>query len=288
VWKQFERESPEDPDPPTKIGAFLMRQKRYPEAIAELKIAANLTPNAGVRLQLGEAYILSGDKDKGIAAIQEAVAKDASPQTLNDAAYTFADNNLMLEDAIRYAKKAVDGAEADTADINLDDLSLKDVQTVPVLAAYWDTLGWVNFRIGNLDQAEKLLCAAWSLTQDPLIADHLQQVYRKQGKKHEVPRDALALQELRTVRLGKLSRKHVTAEFYLLFAPGPKVVDVKFISGSDELSDAGKPLAAAKFDIPFPGDGDVQIVRRGILDCEPELPGCVFVLIPPNSVHSVN
>jgi len=182
----------------------------------------------------------------------------------------------------------VDGAEADTADINLDDLSLKDVQTVPVLAAYWDTLGWVNFRIGNLDQAEKLLCAAWSLTQDPLIADHLQQVYRKQGKKHEVPRDALALQELRTVRLGKLSRKHVTAEFYLLFAPGPKVVDVKFISGSDELSDAGKPLAAAKFDIPFPGDGDVQIVRRGILDCEPELPGCVFVLIPPNSVHSVN
>jgi tetratricopeptide (TPR) repeat protein/transglutaminase-like putative cysteine protease len=288
VWKQFEKQSPDDPDGPTNIGSILMRQKRYAEAIAELKVAANLTPNASVRLQLADAYILSGDKERGIAAIQDAVAKDAAPQTLNDAAYTLADNNLLLEDAFRYATKAVEDAEADTADIDLDDLSLKDVQTAPILAAYWDTLGWVNFRMGNLDPAEKFLRAAWSLTQNSLIADHLQQVYKKQGKTRDVPRDALALQELRTVKLGKLARKHVTAEFYLLFAPGPKVADVKFISGSAELSDAGKPLAAAKFDVPFPRDGDVQIIRRGILDCEPELPGCVFVLIPPSSVNSVN
>jgi hypothetical protein len=30
----------------------------------------------------------------------------------------------------------------------------------------------VNFRMGNLDQAEKFLRAAWSLTQNSLIADH--------------------------------------------------------------------------------------------------------------------
>jgi hypothetical protein len=76
-------------------------------------------------------------------------------------------------------------------------------------------------------------------------------------------------------------------EFFLLFASGPKVVDVKFISGSQELSEAGKKLADAKFQISFPEDKDVQIVRRGILDCEPELPNCVFVLIPPSSVRSV-
>jgi hypothetical protein len=141
--------------------------------------------------------------------------------------------------------------------------------------------------MGHLDQAEKFLHASWSLIQSRMVADHLQQVYEKQGKKHEVPRNDLELQDLRTVKLGKLARKHVTAEFYLLFASGPKVVDVKFISGSDELSDAGKTLAAAKFDVLFPEGGEVQIVRRGILDCEPELPGCVFVLIPPDSVHSV-
>jgi tetratricopeptide (TPR) repeat protein/transglutaminase-like putative cysteine protease len=287
VWRDLEKQSPEDPDAPAKIGSILMRQKRYAEAIGEFEAAAKLTPDANVRLQLGDAYMHSGDKKKGIAAIQEAVAKDATPPTLNDAAYTLADNNLLLDDAFRYAKKAVGDVEDDTIDITLDDLSVKDIQTVPILAAYWDTLGWVQFRMGNLDQAEKFLRASWSLTQNPLTADHLQQVYEKQGRKRMVPRDTQALQDLRTAKLGKLARKHVTAEFYLLFAPGPKVVDVKFISGSDELSDAGKTLAAAKFDVPFPEDGDVQIVRRGILDCEPELPGCVFVLIPPDSVHSV-
>jgi hypothetical protein len=90
------------------------------------------------------------------------------------------------------------------------------------------------------------------------------------------------------VKLGKLATKNVSAEFFLLFAPGPKVVETQFISGSEELRDSGKALEAAKFDVPFPEDGDSQIVRRGILDCESVLPGCVFVLIPPNSLHSVH
>jgi tetratricopeptide (TPR) repeat protein/transglutaminase-like putative cysteine protease len=288
VWKKFAKESPDDPDGPTSIGSILMRQKRYAEAIAEFEAATKLTPNAGVRLQLGDAYIHAGEKEKGIAEIQDAVAKDGSPATLNDAAYTLADNNLQLDDALRYAKKAVGDVEDDTIDITLDELSPKDIQTVPILAAYWDTLGWVYFRMGHLEQAEKFLRAGWSLTQDPVVADHLRQVYTKQGKKREVPRDTQALQELRTVKLGKLATKNVSAEFFLLFAPGPKVVETQFISGSEELRDSGKALEAAKFDVPFPEDGDSQIVRRGILDCESVLPGCVFVLIPPNSLHSVH
>lgn len=89
------------------------------------------------------------------------------------------------------------------------------------------------------------------------------------------------------MKLAKLASQHASAEFSLLFAPGPKVTDTKFISGSPELADSGNKLASAKFEVPFPEKADVQIIRRGILDCEPELPGCVFVLIPPRSVRSV-
>jgi len=287
IWKKFEKESPVDPDGPSNIGSILMRQKHYTEAIAALEVAAKLSPNANVRLQIADAYFLSGNKEKGIAAIKEVVDKDPTALTLNDAAYALADNNLLLDDALRYAKEAVEGAEADTSDIDLDNLTLKDLQTVPVLAAYWDTLGWVHFRMGHFEEAEGYLRPAWNLTQDPVIADHLQQVYDKQKKKRDVPRDTQALQNLRTVKLGKLANKHASAEFFLLFAPGPKVVDTKFISGSPELADVGKKLAAAKFEVPFPENADVQIIRRGILDCEPELPGCVFVLVPPRYVHSV-
>ena len=39
--------------------------------------------------------------------------------------------------------------------------------------------------MGHFDLAEEYLKAAWSLTQDPVKADHLGQVYEKQGKLHE-------------------------------------------------------------------------------------------------------
>ena len=56
---------------------------------------------------------------------------------------------------------------------------------MPALAAAWDTLGWVHFRTDQFAEAEKYLNAGWNLTQDPVIADHLGQVYEKQGKKHQ-------------------------------------------------------------------------------------------------------
>jgi hypothetical protein len=102
--------------------------------------------------------------------------------------------------------------------------------------------------------------------------------------------DAVALQNLRTLKLDKFPGKptqHASAEFFLLFAAGPKVVGVRFISGSDELRDAGKILAAANVNILFPDDHPTQVLRRGVLDCEPEIPGCVFAFIPPTSVTSV-
>src|SRR5438132_5111828 len=48
------------------------------------------------------------------------------------------------------------------------------------LGMYWDTLGWIYFRMGTLDQVEKYLSAAWNLLQDPVIGDHLGQLYEKQ------------------------------------------------------------------------------------------------------------
>ena len=92
------------------------------------------------------------------------------------------------------------------------------------------------------------------------------------------------------LKLDKFSgkpKKHASAEFFILVGPGPKIVGAKFISGSEELRDAGNGLAAAKVDAIFPDDHPAQILHRGILDCEPEVPGCMFVMIPPGSVHAI-
>ncbi len=322
VWKELEKESPADAEASKAIAEILMRQKRYAEAVSELEAAVKLKPDDGQLLfRLGDAYIQTGNKEKGIAALRAAAA---TPAMLNDVAYALADNNLQLSDALTYAREAVAAVESDTAAVNLDSLTLKDLQTVPILAATWDTLGWANFRLGQFEDAEKYFIAGWSLTQDAVIADHLGQLYEKQGKKRQAElyytralaaghapdetrarlealrshgksqpienADAFALQDLRMVKLEKFAgkpSKHASAEFFLLLAPGPKIVAVKFISGSEELHDATHTLSAAKVTAVFPDDHPAQILRRGVLDCEPEVPGCMLVLIPPGSVHSI-
>jgi tetratricopeptide (TPR) repeat protein len=323
MWRQLEKANPSDPDAPNAIGRILMDQKKYAAAIVELEAAQKRNPeDPSLQLMLGNAYILSGNKEKGVAALRAAAKK---PEQLNNVAYSLADTGAALPEALEFSQKAVARLESDTAAIDLDHLEMKNIQTVPALAANWDTLGWVYFKMGQYDDAVRYLNAAWNLTQDAVIADHLGQAYAKQGKKQQAivaysraiatghapaetegrlsvlrgnvrhspveKIDVINLQEQRTVKLDKFAGKpaqHASAEFFILFAPGSKVAGVKFISGSEDLREPGKGLANAKLEAVFPDDHPSFIIRRGVLDCEPEVTGCVFVLIPPSAVQSVN
>jgi hypothetical protein len=92
------------------------------------------------------------------------------------------------------------------------------------------------------------------------------------------------LGRLRSVRLSRVTSSG-SAEFFLLFSPGPKVESVRFISGSEALRPATKTLALAAFKIAFPDDGPTRLVRRGVLVCT-SVTGCEFALFTPSSVHS--
>jgi tetratricopeptide (TPR) repeat protein len=320
LWKQLLKINPDSPQALEKEVRLLFSLDRYPEAITELEAAARRTPDVpGIHLELGQAYAYTGNSEKSLVAFQKAVEADSSPLTLNNAAYALADNNIHLADALKYAQKAVATIEEKTADITLDNLLPDDIHTPDLLAAYWDTLGWIHFRLDHFEIAEKYLRSAWLVSQASTIGDHLGQVYEKLGKKQDAAAvysavlslgsappqtkarlDALrsnaphtsheslpgsSLQDMRTYKLGKLSKTHTTAEFYVLLKSAGRLTDVKFISGTQDLSGATKPLEALKFNVLFPDTAETQILRRGILDCEPELPGCVFVLIPPSSVQ---
>ena len=320
LWKQLLKVNPDASQALESEVRLLFSLDRYSDAISELEAAAQRNPNVPrIHLELGQAYAYSGNSEKSLAAFQKAVEADSSPLTLNNVAYALADNNIHLDDALKYAQKAVATIEEKTADISLDDLLPDDIHTPDLLAAYWDTLGWIHFRLGHFEIAEKYLHSAWLVSQASTIGDHLGQAYEKLGKKQDaavvysavlslgsappqtkarldalrsnVPRASReslagsALQDMRTYKLGRLSKTHTTAEFYVLLKSAGRPADVKFISGSHDLSGATKPLGAVKFSVLFPDAAETQILRRGILDCEPELPGCVFVLIPPSSVQ---
>jgi Flp pilus assembly protein TadD len=73
-----------------------------------------------------------------------------------------ADRNLKLNESLELIRKAVD----------LD----------PNNGAYLDSLGWVYYRLGDLDQAERYLRSAIErFSKDPTVHDHLADVLARRG-----------------------------------------------------------------------------------------------------------
>lgn len=329
VWQDYIKAHPDDVDGPTNLGNCLVELKRYSEAVAAYEGEIRIGGERGDRqFRLGSAYLRSGQLEKGAAILQQITKADSKPLTLNDIAYELADANASLPKALEYAQHAVDAQEKESYGVDLANLLPEDLASTRLIGAYWDTLGWVHFRLGNLDQAESYLYAAWLLSQGALEADHLGQVYEQQKKRDKaihmyrvalstpeshggswdetrhrlehltgekapaVPellrRDSSAgeLSELRSVKLKRLVSGSATAEFFLLFSSGPKVEDVEFISGSEQLKSAGETLRDAKFQVAFPEGSSARLVRRAILTCS-SVSGCEVVLLTPDSVHSV-
>ena len=101
--------------------------------------------------------------------LQAVLADDPeNPQALNALGYTWADHNLNLELALEYIERAH--------------------AQLPDDAAVTDSLGWVHYRLGNLEKAEVLLRQAFSLQPEGEIAAHLVEVLWVLGRHEEARR----------------------------------------------------------------------------------------------------
>jgi hypothetical protein len=97
-------------------------------------------------------------------------------------AYAMAKADVELSLALSYAKRATRQMEEESEKITLSDLKVEDLRAIHSLAAYWDTLGWIDLRMKNSEEAERYLRPAWMLTQDGIVASHLCQVYYQAHK----------------------------------------------------------------------------------------------------------
>ena len=203
VWQRLSKVSPDDSDGPSNLATCLIRLKRYQEAIVALESAVKINPDrTGLQFQLGSAYLKSGADEKALAAFKLAIETNSGSEAenvdmLNSVAYALAEQKKSLSLALQFAEKAVREVEEESSKIQASQLEIQNFPVSNKLAAYWDTLGWVHYRLGNPDEAETYLKAAWTVAQDPVIGDHLGQVYEKLGKKREAVRAyRLALQTI--------------------------------------------------------------------------------------------
>jgi len=114
-----------------------------------------------MRFQLGAVYEGQGKLEETEAVFQSILKKN--PQhagVLNYLGYMLADRGLRLLEALDYINKAVEIA--------------------PHNGAYLDSLGWVYFKLNQLELAETNLLLALRLSDnDPTIYDHLGDLYSK-------------------------------------------------------------------------------------------------------------
>lgn len=209
TWEELEKRVPNDSDAPARIGAILLSLGRYGAAVSPLETAVKRDPtNPRLLSHLGSAYLNSNSPDKAANAFEREIRLDPSDLNLNNAAYELAEKNAHLDLALRYAKQAVRKVEGESALISLDSLDYSNLKLMSAVVSYWDTLGWVDFRLGNLEGAQKYLDAAWVLSETPMVGYHLGRVYQKEGKDKAAARlYALALASLEM--LGPIPPKDV-------------------------------------------------------------------------------
>jgi tetratricopeptide (TPR) repeat protein/transglutaminase-like putative cysteine protease len=319
--------NPLDPVAHAALGALFLEQHKYSEAVPELDKATVLAPdNAELEVSLGNALLNTGEKDKALEAFEKGVDIAQTPAVWNNVAYALAEHNLELDKAAQYAESAIAATAAKLRNIELARLSLDDLNQVASIGVYWDTLGWVNFRKGDLDQAERYIRASWLLNQHGEVGDHLAQVYEKHGDKQQAARmyaEAIAaphavpetrarlivllggnagiedlvakskpeLTDIRIFPAGDLLKENARADFFVLLSPGaknPKVEAVKFVSGSQDLRPFTDKLRALDFGPMFPDASPAKIVRRGTLACSATTGACTFTLILPEDVRTLN
>ena len=144
------------------------RLKRFSDAEAALDQAEALSTKIedkrdiwflrGATFERAKRYSDAEDQFKKVLASDPEYAS-----ALNYLGYMLADQNMKLEEALGYIKRAVD----------LD----------PTNGAYLDSLGWAYFRLGKYDLAEdNLVKASQRINTDPTVHDHLGDLYQKTGR----------------------------------------------------------------------------------------------------------
>lgn len=169
--------APDDADLASNLGGLYLAQKYYPEAAALFESAAKTNPSdAYAELRLGTARLRSHNADQGMDALHKALEIDSGGEMLNSVAYEMAETDTNLSNALAYSQRSVKVVEERSQKVDLGNIQEADLQLPLSISAYWDTLGWIYFKLGDLAHAESYLNSAWQLSQDGTVGDHLGQV----------------------------------------------------------------------------------------------------------------
>lgn len=144
-----------------------MRERNYAKAEAAFSHALQVTPDdPGLLYGRGLTYAEAGQVDLAVKDFKHLLQiKPGDVDASNALGYTLADANRDLPEAERLIR-AARAAKPDD----------------PAIADSW---GWLQYRMGHLDQAAKTLREAWLARKDADVGLHLGEVLWRQGRRQD-------------------------------------------------------------------------------------------------------
>jgi len=151
-------------------GSVLMRAHRYEEARRALEQAVQAAPtNLAARCELAGVYEKLGLLDEAIELLKGNLIIDPHhSDSLNALGYFYAEKDERLAEAEKLVRQAL--------------------EQEPDNGAYLDSLGWVFFKQGRFQEALRTLLQAADRLADPVIYEHVGDVYRKLDQPAEAVR----------------------------------------------------------------------------------------------------
>ena len=168
----------------SNLAGIYQLQKKYALAQKEYQTALKISPNAfGLDIALGNADLGLHQDDAALQAFQIVLEKMPSAETWNNVAYFLSDNGSHLDLAEQYSRNSIRTIEAQLGAASLDTVGPVQAGLVTSLSAYWDTMGWIKFKQGDVKAAEDYVSSAWMLNDHSDVGDHLGQIYEKEGRR---------------------------------------------------------------------------------------------------------
>lgn len=176
-------QAPDSDEIATMLASILNEDGSFAEEAKMLEpISAKQPDNTKLHLLLGSAEMKAGRLNEGSKILIALIKNSSDANVLNDASYALADQNMDLDLAEASITKAVDLLTKDTETLTIDTDPKVAAAKETMLAAAWDTMGWVYFREHKLDLAEDYLRAAWLTNSHTTVGLHLGQVQEARGQ----------------------------------------------------------------------------------------------------------
>lgn len=167
ILPSLSKADPENVEIYSYLGQRYYSQKKYEKAITQYELILSLNQSdVDVLFLLGSLYLEVGNRSKAIELFSRAIMIDPeNDNCLNSLGYTYAEDGVRLDEAQELIEKALS--------IDKDN------------GAYLDSLGWVYYQKKKYYKALEYFQKADYYLKDPVIYEHLGDVYYQLNKKED-------------------------------------------------------------------------------------------------------